>query len=140
MHLEAVARARHPLVTDPSVTASAAASRWREAAGVAGLLVAVFVVFLYRLSSVVISDMDEGTYLYAGKLLTQGLLPYRDFLLAHPPLVVLLAAGWESLAGYDIMAARLAYLAVVLLSTIPLYLIARRLTGAMAGGLFAVAT
>lgn len=28
---------------------------------------------------------DEGVYLYAAKLLGQGLIPYKDFFLAHPP-------------------------------------------------------
>lgn len=33
---------------------------------------------------------DEGIYLFAGQLVSEGLLPYRDFFLAHPPLRVLL--------------------------------------------------
>jgi len=36
---------------------------------------------------------DEGIYLYAGKLLTEGYWPQRDFFFAHPPLRVLLAGG-----------------------------------------------
>jgi hypothetical protein len=137
MSVEVLAAAR-PI--ERAIPVERGVQRWREVAVVAGALLVTFVVFLYRLSSVVISDMDEGTYLYAGKLLSQGLIPYRDFLLAHPPLVVLLAAGWESIAGSSIMAARLAYLAVVLIATVPLYLVAKRLSRSMLGGLLAVAT
>lgn len=136
----ALAQAAPRSIPAQSVGTRRASSYLRESAWVAAVLVLTFGAFVYRLSSVVISDMDEGTYLYAGKLLAQGLVPYRDFLLAHPPLVVLLAAGWERLAGADIMSARLAYLTLVLLTTIPLYLIGRRLTRSAAGGLLAVVT
>jgi hypothetical protein len=101
-------------------------------------LLAVFLAFLFRLPDVIVSDMDEGTYLYAGKLVTEGLLPYRDFLLAHPPLLVFLAAGWERLFGFDVMLARGAYLSLTLLSTIPLYVLGRVLTRSRAAGLFSV--
>jgi len=83
--------------------------------------------------------MDEGTYLYAGKLVTQGLIPYRDFLLAHPPLVVGLAAAWQMVAGSDVMSARFAYMAFVLLSTLPLYLLASRLARSALAGVLAIA-
>jgi 4-amino-4-deoxy-L-arabinose transferase-like glycosyltransferase len=117
-----------------------ATSAWGEALLVAGLLAAMFGAFMYGLSSVVISDMDEGTYLYAGKLVAQGLTPYRDFLLGHPPLAVYLAAAWVWLAGAEVMPARMANLAFVLVSTVPLYLVVRHLLRSRAAGLLAVAT
>ena len=52
-----------------------------------------------RLASVVISDMDARTYPYGGKLVTEGLVPYRDFLLAHPPFAVYVAAAWVEQAA-----------------------------------------
>jgi 4-amino-4-deoxy-L-arabinose transferase-like glycosyltransferase len=115
-------------------------SGWGEALVLAGLLLAMFGAFMYGLSSVVISDMDEGTYLYAGKLVTQGLTPYRDFLLGHPPLAVYLAAAWVWLAGAEVMPARMANLAFVLASTVPLYFVVRRLARSNVAGLLAVAT
>ena len=105
-----------------------------------GLLAAIFCAFLVRLTSVVISDMDEGTYLYAGKLVADGLAPYRDFLLAHPPLAVYLAAGWVKLMGADVMAARMANLTFVLASTVPLYLTVRHLARGRVPGLLAIVT
>jgi hypothetical protein len=117
-----------------------AASGWGEALLVAGLLAAMFASFLYELSAVVISDMDEGTYLYAGKLVAQGLVPYRDFLLGHPPVAVYLAAAWVWLAGAAVMPARMANLAFILLSTVPLCLVVRKLVGSRVAGLLAIAT
>src|SRR5919201_6872925 len=93
-------------------------SEWLQAASVLGVLAGVLVGFVYRLNSVIVPDMDEGTYLYAGKLLAAGLVPYRDYLLAHPPLVAVLGAAWVQLVGPDVMAARLAYSVFVLLLTI----------------------
>src|SRR5579859_1092377 len=110
-----------------------------EVVGLVALLVAVALAYSVRLGSVILSDMDEGTYLYAGKLLAAGLIPYRDFLLAHPPLVVTLAAGWQLIAGPDIMGARFAYMVVVLASTVPLYLLARDIARSALAGLLAVA-
>jgi hypothetical protein len=84
--------------------------------------------------------MDEGTYLSAGKLVAEGLLPHRDFLLAHPPLAVYMAAAWVKMAGADVMLARFANLAFVLASTVPLYLIARHLARTRVAGLLAIAS
>jgi 4-amino-4-deoxy-L-arabinose transferase-like glycosyltransferase len=112
--------------------------RHAEVLTLLGLLAAVALAFFYRLGSVIVSDMDEGTYLYAGKLVGQGLMPYRDFLLAHPPVLVMLAAAWQGVGGADIMAARAAYLTVVLVSTVPLYALARHLADSRLAGLLAV--
>jgi hypothetical protein len=114
------------------------ARRHAEVLALLGLLTAVALAFSYRLGSVVVSDMDEGTYLYAGKLVSQGLVPYRDFLLAHPPVLVMLAAVWESVAGADVMLARGAYLTVVLASTVPLYALARNLADSRLAGFLAL--
>jgi hypothetical protein len=115
-------------------------SRWIEAVALLGLLLMIACGLSYRLDAVVIADMDEGTYLYGGKLLAGGLLPYRDFLLAHPPLAVLLLGGWERMFGTDIMLARAANMAVVLASTVPLYVLTRTLTGSRTAGLLSIST
>lgn len=115
-------------------------STWREVLALGGLLVLIFSAYLFRLESVVISDMDEGTYYYAGKLFAQGLMPYRDFLLGHPPLIVLLTGAWQWLFGSELMPARIAYLLLTLASTIPLYLIGRTLGRSSLAGLLSVAT
>jgi hypothetical protein len=127
---------RRPLAR---VTRRVAPVFW-EGAALLGLLVLLFSTFLYRLPAVVISDMDEGTYLYAGKLLAEGHLPYRDFLLAHPPGITLLGAGLTWLFGPEIMPARVVYLALILLGMAPLYLVTRSITRSPLAGLLAVAS
>jgi 4-amino-4-deoxy-L-arabinose transferase-like glycosyltransferase len=92
----------------------------------------------YRLGSVIVPDMDEGTYLLAGRLVAGGAVPYRDFMLTHPPAIAYLIASWISFAGPSIVAARIANAVLVLVSTIPLYLLARSLTRSRAGGLLAL--
>jgi hypothetical protein len=72
--------------------------------------------------------MDEGTYVYAGALIARGLMPYRDFMLAHPPLIAFLVAGWANAFGAAIVPLRLAYIATILGSTLPLYATVRRIT------------
>ena len=47
----------------------------------------------FNLGRAVIPGLDEGIYLYAAKLITQGSLPYRDFFLSHPPLLFAGAAA-----------------------------------------------
>ena len=117
------------------------AERWTartEIFVVAGLLLLVYGCLLHRLGAVVVSDMDEGTYLYAGKLVAEGRTPYRDFLLVHPPLLVYVAAGWIKLFGANLMAARLGYMFVILAAMVPLYLITRNVSGSRLGGLLGV--
>jgi 4-amino-4-deoxy-L-arabinose transferase-like glycosyltransferase len=98
-----------------------------EAAVLVGLLALIFATYSYRLASVVVPNMDEGTYLYASKLIAQGEVPYRDFYLAHPPLLMYFFAAPFKLFGADVMEARYIYMAVVLLSAVPLYLMVRNL-------------
>jgi 4-amino-4-deoxy-L-arabinose transferase-like glycosyltransferase len=127
--LDARGRARQALTTSPLP----------EVLAVAGLLAALFGVFIWRLGAVLVPYVDEGTYLYAAKLVTDGQVPYRDFLLAHPPLLIYLAAAWMHVAGTDVTAARLANLSLVLASTVPLYLVVRQMTRSCLSGLLAVA-
>lgn len=112
---------------------------WGEVLAVGGLLLLVMLGYLFKLKSVVFSDMDEGTYLYAGKLVSEGMVPYRDFFLAHPPLIVLLAGGWIRVFGDDVMAARAAYIILVLAGAAPLYLITRSITRSRAASLLSIA-
>jgi 4-amino-4-deoxy-L-arabinose transferase-like glycosyltransferase len=101
-------------------------------------LAVVFAVFHVHLGSVFVSDMDEGTYVYAGQLIARGLVPYRDFLLAHPPAVALLAAGSAWLFGPDLMSARALYMIIVLLATIPLYALVLEISRSRAASLLAL--
>jgi hypothetical protein len=103
-----------------------------------GFLALMCVSFVFRLRSVIISDMDEGTYVYAGQLIERGLVPYRDFMLAHPPLIAVLVAGWCHAFGCELMSVRLAYIALILLSTIPLYALVRRVSSSRSAALLTI--
>jgi hypothetical protein len=109
-----------------------------EALVLSGVLLLIFAGNLVQLGSVIVADMDEGTYLYAGKLVAEGQLPYRDFLLVHPPLIAILTGVWERLFGSDIMPARIAFMLTVLASTAPLYAVTRALARSRLAGLLSV--
>jgi hypothetical protein len=93
------------------------------------LLLLAFVAYAHKLGGVYVPHMDEGTYLYAAKLVGEGEVPYRDFYLAHPPLMMYAFALPMQLSGDDVMFSRYLYMAVVLLSCIPLYLLTRGIAG-----------
>jgi hypothetical protein len=105
----------------------------------AATLLCVFAAFQLHLGDVIISDMDEGTYVYAGELIARGQVPYRDFLLSHPPLIALFAAAGE-LAGAKLVALRIVYLLIVLAAALPLYALVRRAGARQAAALLSVVT
>ncbi|MEX1254768.1 MAG: glycosyltransferase family 39 protein [Dehalococcoidia bacterium] len=100
-----------------------------EASILVAVLIAIVATYSYRLGSVIVPSQDEGTYLYAAKLIAQGELPYRDFFIGHPPLLMYTMAIPFKIFGTDVMAARYVYMGLVMLSTLPLYLIVRYLSG-----------
>lgn len=113
----------------------------REAWGrLALLLVAVGLTSLWRLDALLVPDMDEGIYVYAGKLIAEGARPYRDFLFAHPPLVPYVAALAWLAGGGSLAFTRWVAIAVTLGSCVPLYLLARRLAASASAGYLAVCT
>ena len=108
--------------------------QWLE---LAALLLAVFMAALFRLSTLIISEPDEGTYVYAGRLVAEGQAIYRDFMLAHPPgLMYFVAAVWKLAPG--LMPVRIAYVLVVTLAWIPFYGLVRMVTRSHLAALAAV--
>ena len=69
----------------------------------AGILAAVFV----PLSILRLVDADEGAYLIAAKLVTQGKLLYHDFSYPQMPLLPYLHAAWMKVFGVSWYAGRL---------------------------------
>jgi 4-amino-4-deoxy-L-arabinose transferase-like glycosyltransferase len=92
----------------------------------------------------VVHDFDEGAHSLGARFISQGLVPYQDFTLVHPPLYDYLLAGVYKVFGYNFLDGR--YLSVVLsLACIVLiYLIAKKMyhptAGVFAAALFAVDT
>lgn len=83
----------HASATDVHIPRSKAS---RRGLWVVWLLSTIGFVIL-RTAWLEVSWGDEAIYLYQGRLLTEGMLPYRDFFLAHPPLRIVLAAISELL-------------------------------------------
>ncbi|MBI4438356.1 hypothetical protein HY640_00320 [Candidatus Woesearchaeota archaeon] len=61
------------------------------------------VFFALQASHFSYSVSDENTYIYMGMAVSGGLLPYRDFFLAHPPLHVFFLAGIYSVFGFNFL-------------------------------------
>ena len=112
-----------------------------------GLLSLILMAGLYlRLANLTewfnyFNDYDEGTYVLAAKLLSEGKLPYRDFTLVQPPLYQIMLAAVFKLFHYDFMIARYLSVAVSLFNIILVFAIARRTFGSLpaviAGSIFA---
>jgi alpha-1,2-mannosyltransferase len=78
-------------------------ARWLLAAGLAAVFcvaVAARIIPLLRGGGLyALGNYDDGVHFAAAMGLVHGLLPYRDFLLLHPPGVVLVLAPFAWLAG-----------------------------------------
>lgn len=100
------------------------------------------VALLAMLSVVVASQArfiarDEGFYLYAAKLITQGQVPYIDFFLPQGPLMPYLYALWFSVVGASWIKARVFGALIAIGCGWFTYLLARRAYGSSVA-LFAV--
>jgi len=90
----------------------------------------------------ILHDYDEGAYSLGARFISQGYLPYRDFLLVHPPLYDLVLAGVYKVFGYSFFYGRYLSVALSLAAIVLLYLIGKRMyhpaAGLTAAALFAV--
>ncbi len=90
-------------------------------AAAGSIYVAAFAAQTWNLGRTVRPALDEGVYLYAARLLTQGWLPYRDFFMSHPPYTLLGAAAGLALTGFDVPVFSTLYVAWVLSAVFPLF-------------------
>lgn len=101
----------------------------------AAIIIAGTAIRLARLSSwwSIYNDYDEGAWAAGAKLISEGAVPYRDFLLVHPPLYEYVLGIVFSIAGFDLITGR--HVAVFFsVLTIPLaWQVARRAFGRTAG-------
>lgn len=116
-----------------------AAQRRRRAGFVVGLVVLFVLAFAVRLTGVFrggglfgLGNYDDGVHFAAALGFVNGLLPYRDFLLLHPPGVVLVLAPFASLSWLigepQAMAiARLSWMGIGALNTVLCGLVIRPL-------------
>jgi alpha-1,2-mannosyltransferase len=118
------------------------------------MLWSLFVVaFLARLVPVLgggglrgILGYDDGVYFGAADALLSGRLPYRDFLLLHPPGVLLVLAPFAALGRLTsdpvgLATARVVFMAIGAVSAVLVYWVARRagrVAAVTSGGLYAL--
>lgn len=97
--------------------------------------VIIFIIFLFNLliqnwnlGLLVLPGSDEGVYLYSAKLLGQGFIPYKDFFLAHPPILLYFTHFILLISRYNIDIFHLIYTTLVFSSVFPIYLTTFKIT------------
>jgi 4-amino-4-deoxy-L-arabinose transferase-like glycosyltransferase len=80
-----------------------------------------------------VHDYDEGVYSLAGRFISQGFVPYRDFLLAHPPLHNLMLAAVYRIFGYNFFYGKILSVILSLAAVVLVYIIVKRLFNRQAG-------
>ena len=105
-----------------------------------GAIGAVFILYaLLKAKTLRITAADEGVYFYAAKLWLDGLVPYRDFFISHPPVHLLVPALGLWLFGINIpLLNAMPSLLVSSLTGFLTFRIARRQWGFLAGFLAAI--
>jgi hypothetical protein len=98
--------------------------------GVLGYLAYARIVFLYHRIQ---GAIDEGLYLYAGRLAMSGQVPYRDFYFDQAPLLPYVFGLALGPFHYDEVAARIFAIACTLLTLLVTFAAARKLGGNLAG-------
>lgn len=95
---------------------------------IAGFFLGNLAVQFHSIGKLVYVFTDEGVYLYSAKLITQGLIPYKDFFLAQPPLLIYLGAILLKLSNFNLNLFHYIYTCWVFISIIPIYLIVYHIT------------
>ena len=97
---------------------------------VLGLFAATLLAALQTLGRAIVPALDEGVYLTAARLMVHdGLLPFRDFSLAHPPFTMLLAGLVLEAVGGDLVLFDALYTAFCLSAVFPIARTVRAATG-----------
>jgi len=91
-----------------------------------------------------IHDYDEGVYSLVARFISQGYLPYQDFMLTHPPLYNLVLAAVYKVFGDSFSYGRYLSVALSLACIVLIYFIGKKMyhprAGLAAAALFAVST
>lgn len=101
---------------------------------VAALVLLLFVAYLYNLTGWQIFD-DEGEYLYQVWRMTEGDLPYRDFLTPQLPVYLYAGTAVMSLFGNSLVVMRVYSVLLAFAAALLLYAAGRRHRGPLAGAL-----
>jgi 4-amino-4-deoxy-L-arabinose transferase-like glycosyltransferase len=122
----------------------AKASKDKNALALLGTLLLGAYLRLWQINHLfnVVHDYDEGAHSLGARFISQGLVPYQDFTLVHPPLYDYLLAGFYKVFGYSFLDGRYISIALSLACIVLIYLIGKKLyhptAGIFAAALFAV--
>lgn len=96
------------------------------------LAAVVFVYLVLKMFAIQPFAGDEHIYTYQAKLVSEGVTPYSEFAMAHPPLQSLITAVVLKVAGYHFTLARLLPIVWCLVAGLILAVLVRRELGTVA--------
>lgn len=73
---------------------------------VSGLFIVLSTYLILKSAGIHASQADDNIYFYMAEQFRQGLMPYRDFFFAHPPVHLLVPAAVFSITGFSIEVAK----------------------------------
>ncbi len=91
-------------------------------------LTAFYLIQTRAIGRIVYVATDEGVYLYSAKLISQGLLIYRDFFLGHLPFLMYANALVLYLVKFDLNIYHFLYTLWTVSTIIPVYFTVKKLT------------
>lgn len=103
--------------------------RMEKRVEVAGVIILFFFWFLIKVFCIHPTTTDENIYFYMAKRFSEGLLPYRDFFFAHPPVHLIIPAVLFKVFGFNIVVAKMIPITATLVSGIFLYKLLGMLSG-----------
>jgi hypothetical protein len=99
---------------------------FREVLAVAGVMTVALLSRILFFSAVPFQS-DESVYTYAGYVIANGGVPYRDIFLAHPPIMYLVYALFIRLWGPNLFLIRLSNVGIYLVNVFLTYVLGRLL-------------
>lgn len=105
---------------------------------IASLYIANIIVQNYNLGKIVDVFTDEGVYLYSAKLITKGLIPFKDFFLAQPPFLIYITGFVQFICNYNMELFRFLYTLWVFSAIFPIFFIVRFFTKSNAAATLSV--
>ncbi|MFH1452831.1 MAG: hypothetical protein ABIH00_02470 [Armatimonadota bacterium] len=101
------------------------------------LFITILIVQCYLLTVFTPLDMDDSHYLYIGKLISRGFIPYKDFICVHPPASMGIAGIFFRL-GFDVTGVQVLFAFINLLILFLVYFLSKKFTEDKYLPLFAV--
>ena len=89
--------------------------------------IVIIIYAILKLGSVNYSYSDENAYFYMGKLVSEGLIPYKDFFFSHPPLQIVLFAIMYKIAGFNFFLLKFSSTIAIIISAFFLFKLVKKI-------------